>query len=95
MNDELLIPFPIDSDPDYYDLGWPAPHLLTPENGAEVLMEHFEWQKTLVPDLYKDEWWGVNDLQDYQELIARYINYYHADKQLPTDEGLPNTLQIK
>ena len=89
MNDELLIPFPYDHDPDYYWVGFPSPIELTEDGGASALLNYFDSQKALVPDLYKDsEVWNVQDLDDYQDLIARFINYYVNKSQLPTNEGM-------
>ena len=88
MNDDLLIPFPVDGDSDYFTPAFPSSYELTEEGGAAALMRYFDEQAALVPDLYKGEPFNVQDLDEYQDLISRFINYY-ANKQLPTNEGLP------
>ena len=86
MSEELFIPFPVDDHPDYFTPGFP--YLELRWGDASALMNYFEWQQSLVPDLYKGEPFNCQDLDDYQDLTARWINSY-ANKELPTNEGLP------
>jgi len=86
MSDELLIPFPHDEHPDYFTPGFPTWELQ--QGNAAALMDWFSWQADQVPDLYKGEPFNCQDLDDYQDIVSRFIHYY-ADKELPTDQGLP------
>jgi hypothetical protein len=92
MNEDL-IPFLTESDPDYY---MPASFdSWMWDSDPNRVMEWLEEQTKHVPRLYNDmEVWGVHDLDDYQDLISRFIHYY-ANKELPTDEGLPYASEAK
>lgn len=87
MSDELLIPFPHDEHPDYFTPGFPTYELQ--QGNAAALMDWFSWQESLVPTLYKVEPFNVQDLDEYQDLISRFISYY-ADRKLSAQEGLPD-----
>ena len=84
---EQLIPFFTESHPDYYEPAsfdswmW--------DNGPDRVMKWMDEQEALVPKLYNNkEVWGVHDLDDYQDLVSRFIHYY-ANKELSANEGLP------
>jgi len=86
MNEDL-IPFFTESHPDYYE---PANFdSFCWEGDPARVLEWLEEQTKYVPRLYNDkEVWGVHDLDDYQDLVSRFIHYY-ANKELSANEGLP------
>jgi len=72
-NNENLVPIHKYTNDKYFDFTIPPLHKMD----AESFIELMEFQNSLLPKIYRDspEVWHIYDLEDYQRMIAGYIQW--------------------